>query len=103
MTNNPISIKCTCGAGHKITCPNCSEVKMVILLKNGFSHLKIKMSNNKKANPVWYNHLSKNRKNANTIINGMFRRFQNSEYSDKANVLRFYSNTSGELITSVKL
>ena len=104
MNSEVITVKCNCGANNKIYCPNCSEVKMVILLKNGFSDLKISIQNsNRKINPVWYNHLSKNKKNANVLVNAMYRRFQNSIYNGKANVLNFYNNASGELITSIKL
>lgn len=95
--------KCTCGANNKITCPNCSELKMVILLKNGNSDLKLVSSTGKKVNPVWYNHLSKNRKNANTLVNAMYRRFQNSTYADKTNKISFYSNSTGDLIQSIKI
>ncbi|MGG8495939.1 hypothetical protein ACQY1Q_05960 [Tenacibaculum sp. TC6] len=98
-----ISKKCNCGANNKITCPNCSEIKMVILLKNGYSHLKLTGNKGRKVNPVWYNHLSKNRKNANTLVNAMYRRFKDSAYSGKANKVNFYSNTTGELITSISL
>lgn len=103
--NKEISKKCVCGANNKIYCPNCSEIKMVILLKNGFSHLKISTSNSKKKfNPVWYSHLSKNRKNENTLVNAMYKRFQNAlEYTGAVNKLNFYSNTTGDLITSIKL
>lgn len=95
--------KCTCGANNKITCPNCSELKMVILLKNGNSDLKLVLGSGKKVNPVWYNHLSKNRKSVNILVNAMYRRFQNSIYAGKANKISFYSNTTGDLIQSIKL
>lgn len=104
MNTQTISKQCICGANNKIYCPNCSQVKMVILLKNGFSDLKIPVQNGKrKVNPVWYNHLSKNKKNANILVNAMYRRFHNSIYHGKANLLNFYDNASGELITSIKL
>ncbi|CAA0186472.1 hypothetical protein V2647_07670 [Tenacibaculum maritimum] len=102
MTNT-VTKKCTCGAKNKIYCPNCSEIKMVILLKNGYSNLKIKLSNGKLVNPVWYNHLSKNRKSANVLVNAMYRRFQDSVYVGKANKINFYNNATGLLVTSIKL
>lgn len=96
--------KCTCGAENKITCPNCSELKMVILLKNGFSHLKLPTRNGyRRANPVWYNHLSKNRKDFNVLVNAMFRRFQTSKYINATNKVNFYNNATGELVTSIKV
>lgn len=96
--------KCNCGNGYKLTCSNCSKVKMVILLKNKFKYLKISgAKGEKKVNPVWYSHLSKNNKSENTLINAMYRRFQKSEYADKANVVDFYSNTTGDLIKRIRL
>ncbi|WP_028889397.1 hypothetical protein [Tenacibaculum ovolyticum] len=95
--------KCTCGANNKITCPNCSELKMVILLKNGNNDLKIAGNGGRKFNPVWYNHLSKNRKKANILVNAMFRRFEQSKYAKATNVVNFYSNRTGDLVTSIKI
>lgn len=103
MNTENQSKNCVCGANNKITCPNCSELKMVILLKNGFSHLKLKTRNGKSVNPVWYNHLSKNRKKANILVNAMFRRFKASKYANAANKVNFYSNTTGQLVTSISL
>lgn len=102
MSKENITTKCNCGANNKITCPNCSELKMVILLKNGFSHLKL-VSGTRKINPVWYNHLSKNRKALSILYNAMYRRFQASEYANAANMVNFYSNTTGELVVSIKV
>lgn len=94
--------KCICGADNKIMCPNCSEVKMVILLKNKYHNLKLTAINGgRKSNPVWYNHLSKNRKEFNKLVNAMYRRFQTSKYAGKANKINFYSNATGKLITSI--
>lgn len=103
MNQENQSKKCSCGEKNDIYCPNCSELKMVILLKNGFSHLKHQGSGGKKVNPVWYNHLSKNRKKENTLVNAMYRRFKNSIYANAANKVNFYSNTTGKLITSISL
>ncbi|PKH51408.1 hypothetical protein CXF68_12270 [Tenacibaculum sp. Bg11-29] len=95
--------KCTCGANNKITCPNCSELKMVILLKHGNNDLKIAGNGGRKFNPVWYNHLSKNRKKANLLVNAMFRRFEQSKYANATNKVNFYSNITGDLVTSIKV
>ena len=94
--------KCICGAENKITCPNCSELKMVMLLKHGNDHLKIS-NGDRKYNPVWYNHLSKNRKNFNVLVNAMFRRFKDSKYANITNVVNFYNNATGKLVTSIRL
>lgn len=105
MITNQTSKKCSCGANNKIYCAKCSQLKMVILLKNGFSNLKMPSKcGNRKINPVWYSHLSKNRKSANSLVNAMYRRFnQRAEYANAVNRLDFYCNTTKELITSIKL
>ncbi len=104
MTNtNQHSKKCSCGANCKIFCPNCSAIKMVILLKNGYSHLKLPSSRGRNVNPVWYNHLSKNTKGENNLVNAMYRRFLNSDYNGKANKITFYDNISGKEITSINV
>ncbi len=90
--------KCNCGKNNKITCPTCSKIKMVILLNVKYRHLK-----KNGANPVWYSHLSKNRKSANVLMNAMERRFLNSEYKNKANCLIFYDNATKEELKKVML
>ena len=92
--------KCSCGAGNKITCPNCSKIKMVIMLKNGNTELKLKTTNNRYANPVWYSPLSKNRKPTQLIINSMYKRFEKSIYKAATNKVIFYNNFTKEFITS---
>ncbi|MFL0083670.1 hypothetical protein V2647_14635 [Tenacibaculum maritimum] len=75
---------------------------MVILLKHKYRELKLPVkSGNKRVNPVWYNHLSKNRKSANVLVNAMYRRFQDSVYAGKANKINFYNNATGQLVTSI--
>lgn len=96
-------IKCRCGANNKITCPRCSELKMVMMLKNGNNHLKYKMPSGKLVNPVWYNHLSKNRKSANVLLNAMFRRFLQSKFANVTNKLMFYDNKTKQLISTIEL
>ncbi len=90
--------KCNCGLENKITCPKCSKIKMVILLKNGNENLKFNGYN-----PVWYSHLSKNKKPDNVLINAMYRRFLSSIYNNKANCLIFYDNQTKEQITKINL
>ncbi|WP_348716379.1 hypothetical protein [Tenacibaculum sp. 190130A14a] len=94
--------KCQCGAGYKITCYRCSLVKMVMLLKNGNNHLKYRTANNSYANPVWYNHLSKNNKPVNTLVNAMYKRFQKSKYTGVTNKLMFYNNQTKQHITTIE-
>lgn len=97
------NLKCNCGADNKITCPNCSKIKMVLLLRHGNNHLKHRQANNKYVNPVWYNHLSKNRKPINTLVNSMYRRFEKSVYKGATNQLMFFDNSTKELITTIKI
>lgn len=98
------STKCTCGEENKITCPNCSEIKMVILLKNGNNDLKIKSRNGRRYNPAWYNHLSKNNVRVDKLIAAMERRFRSRpEFFGTTNMINFYSNVTGQLIKSVKI
>lgn len=99
-----VNKKCTCGKQEKITCPNCSVLKMVIMLKNKQHHLKYIGSTGKRSNPVWYNHLSKNRKSINELMDGMVRRFTESEaaikYQGVTNKLMFFDNITKQLIKS---
>lgn len=95
--------KCNCGADNKITCPKCSKIKMVMLLKNGNNHLKHRRSNGRYANPVWYSHLSKNRKPKNVLINSMYQRFEKSNYKPYTNKLMFFDNQTKQHLTSVTI
>ena len=94
--------KCTCGSNNKITCPKCSVLKMVILLKNGNNHLKFKQAGGKLVNPVWYNHLSKNNKPINVLMNSMYRRFTLSEFATITNKVIFYDNATKIELTVVQ-
>lgn len=90
--------KCNCGANSKIFCKNCSKIKMVILLKSGNNHLKLKGSNGRNYNPSWYSHLSKNNKPTTAITSGMLRRFHKSNYANCTNKVQFYNNITKTLI-----
>ena len=74
---------------------------MVILLKNGNNHLKYKQANGRYANPVWYNHLSKNHKAQNVLVNAMHKRFEKSKYNGATNKLIFYDNQTKADITTI--
>jgi len=74
---------------------------MVILLKNGNNHLKYKQTRGTYANPVWYNHLSKNRKAQNVLVNAMYQRFEKSNYKGATNKLMFYDNQTKAHITTI--
>ncbi|CAL2095491.1 conserved protein of unknown function [Tenacibaculum sp. 190524A02b] len=101
--NNQNSKKCKCSAKNKLVCPNCSAIKMVMLLKNGNNHLKYERSNGGFSNPVWYNHLSKNNKTVNTLVTAMFRRFQTSIYANVTNKVIFYDNETKEEIRAISV
>lgn len=79
--------KCSCTKNNKIFCPNCSKIRMVILLKNGNDHLKINGYN-----PVWYSILKYNTYDIHSIVEKMLRRFKTNPLSQQANVVQFYIN-----------
>lgn len=89
------SIKCRCGQKDtKGICRNCSRVRMVVLIKHGFSMYK--EHNN---NPVRYNYVKTNRQPTERIITDMVRRLMDEKISQIAiHSIRFYDNISKELI-----
>lgn len=86
------AIKCKCGKGGKMYCRNCSKVRMVILLKNGYDEMKITASNGNEYNPVWYSFLKYNRYDIYRIAEKMEQNFNKSRYKEATNVLQFYIN-----------
>lgn len=97
------SRRCTCGAGQKIYCKNCSKIQMAILLKNGNDHLKYQNNRGRLCNPVWYSLLKFNPLGERQIIEGMMRRFYNTPMVSCANVIEFYDNSTNEKIYSHRL
>ncbi|MCD8435852.1 hypothetical protein LNJ03_11165 [Tenacibaculum dicentrarchi] len=97
-----IKNKCTCGMNKSRTCPTCSVLKMVILLKNKQQHLKNVGPEGKLVNPVWYNYLKSNGKSVDELISIMKRRFLNSKFVDVTNVIMFYDNRTKQLIKKIK-
>lgn len=95
--------KCNCELANKITCPKCSTIKMVILLKNGNNHLKYYQNSRKYVSPTWYSHLSKNNKPMKLIINSMYRRFEKSKYKSVSNKLMFFDNKSKEHLKTITI
>lgn len=92
--------KCNC---NLIKCPNCSVIKMVIMLKNKQQHLKYIGSNGKLNNPVWYNFIKYNNKKNDFIIKGMTRRFLVSEYAAVTNKIIFYDNKTKQLLRTIDI
>ena len=86
--------KCTCpGRKDKIFCPKCSDLRMTILLKNGYDNLKYQRADGKLSNPVWYSHLKYNGKDAYKIAEKMVERIRKDPvYGSAANVLLFFAN-----------
>ena len=97
------SKRCTCGAGQKIYCKNCSKIQMTILLKNGNDHLKHQNNRGHLCCPVWYSLLKFNKKTEKEIIEGMLRRFFNTPLVSCTNVVEFYSNGTNQKLYSHKL
>ena len=92
----PESKKCECGLDNHLFCPNCSKVKLVILLKNGNNELKIGTGAGAK-NPVWYSYLKYNRYNVDRIAEKMRDRIlKETMYAGKIQVLQFYENKPGQ-------
>lgn len=93
------SIKCRCGQeSTKGICKNCSRIRMVVLIKNGFSMYK---ENNN--NPVRYNFVKTNRQPNERIIVDMVRRLMDQNISEIAiHSIQFYDNFSKELIEEFK-
>lgn len=87
------STKCTCGLKNKTYCPNCSRVRMVILLKNGHDNLKTRTSDGREYNPVWYSFLKYNNYDLYRIAEKMEANVKkHPEFKTAANVLQFYIN-----------
>lgn len=104
MSKKEITKKCICGSENKVTCPKCSVLKMVILLKNKQQHLKLVGPTGKRSNPVWYNYLSKNRKPDDNLMRTMFRRFLScGKYTAVTNKVIFYDNQTKEQLNSFKI
>ncbi len=96
--------KCKCECNNKVTCPNCSKIKMVILLKYDCKHLKLVGYNGRLINPVWYSHLSKNNKPKDKIIDPMIARFKKClTYNNSVNKIMFYDNQTKDLIREITL
>lgn len=87
-STNKRSTNCTCGLSNPISCPKCSVVKMVILLKNGQDQYKI--GKDKKVNPVWYSYLKYNRYDSNRIADKMEHRLRNHKIAMATQEIRFY-------------
>lgn len=77
-------------------CKEHSRIKMVVLLNWRGKHLK---RNN--ANPVFYNFINDNKKNAYEIIKLMLTRLEGN-YRGQYNFIQFYDNSTGERIFQTK-
>lgn len=94
------SIKCRCGQKQtKGICRNCSRVKMVVLLKHGYSVYKENGNN-----PVRYNFVKTNRQPTERIITDMVRRLitQQNMLAEAIGVIQFYDNLNNSLIHEFK-
>lgn len=91
-------IKCNCGNKLPVTCPKCSVLKMVIMLKNGFEHLKVSSTGTTNTfNPAWYSPIKYNHQSMTLIKNKMIEAFRKqSKYTNAANCLLFYTNNNGQ-------
>lgn len=104
MKKKPNTQRCNCNKGYKISCTNCSRIKMVMLLNTNYKHLKETLTGtNRKVNPVRYNPMKENDKADDKIINGMLRRFRTSKYGNATNVVQFFDNRTKELLKTYKI
>lgn len=69
--------------------PESSKIKMVILTKS------------KQSNAVWWSPINQNKRNSQSVIASMLRRFEKHALSKITNVIQFYEN--GNLIAVKKL
>jgi hypothetical protein len=69
--------------------PESSKIKMVILTKS------------KQSNAVWWSPINQNKRNTQSVIASMLRRFEKHTLSKITNVIQFYEN--GNLIAVKKL
>lgn len=87
------TIHCICSLNSRGVCRNCSRIKMVVLLKNGWDQFKISTPTGKKVNPVYYNFYKHNRKPPEEIIKKMVERFlKNGAEKIATRKLHFYEN-----------
>lgn len=69
--------------------PEKSKIKMVILTKT------------KENNAVWWSPINQNKRNSESVINSMLRRFEKHALAKITNVVQFYEN--GNLIATKRL
>lgn len=69
--------------------PQQSKIKMVILTKT------------KEKNTVWWSPINQNKRNAESVVNSMLRRFEKHALAKITNVVQFYEN--GNLIATKRL
>lgn len=69
--------------------PESSKIKMVILTKS------------KESNAVWWSPINQNKRNSQSVITSMLRRFEKHALAKITNVIQFYEN--GILIASKRL
>lgn len=79
------SKKCKCG---KSACSNCSQLKLVFLLKHQF-----KTTDH---NPVWYSFIKEETKSTQALIQYMLNRAKNSPYVGKTNCIIIYHNQTNK-------
>ncbi|MBA0884939.1 hypothetical protein [Flavobacterium undicola] len=69
--------------------PESSKIKMVILTKS------------KESNAVWWSPINQNKRNSQSVVTSMLRRFEKHALAKITNVIQFYEN--GILIASKRL
>jgi len=89
--------RCPCGNKNiSQGCPNCSAYKMVFLLTNRSSHLKITATSGKLVNPARYSFVKLNKKDPKKIFQDMLRRYEDSPLYKGSYSIYFYRNIKGK-------
>jgi uncharacterized membrane protein YvbJ len=85
--------RCTCGnVNISQSCNNCSQYKIVFLLKNGNDQLKITDASGKKVNPVYWSFIKEEKKTQKELFASMIARARKNDphLLQASNVVYFY-------------
>jgi len=89
--------KCTCGANRRQheMCPNCSQYKMVFLLKDPKSHLKISNTSGTLVNPARWSFIKEDHRPVAVIKKNMLQRLKKMTEYNQSRYIGFYHRSTG--------
>ncbi len=95
---------CTCGNNRKNneSCNNCSQYKMVFLLRDKQSPFKIRGTAGKEVNPAFWSFLKEDKRPRSVIIKNMVSRAKRMPQWNASNYLMIYER-NGNLIEKVHI